>query len=258
MHEADLSDENCFLTLTFNDDHVPSVDSFRYDEFQAFMKRLRQYVRRRDIASGLPKEKWHKVRFYMCGEYGEKSFRPHYHALIFGFDFPDKVPLRYSGHSLYSRSADLEKLWTFGNSVIGQVTFESAAYVARYVMKKVNGKRHGEHYREKGVVDSDGVVQAAVPEFSRMSLRPGIGAGWIDKFTTDVYPSGRVVSRGREFKSPRYYDMRIKAVDPDVIEELALVREVEGRKRFADNTDERLAVRRRVAEAKVRLSRRDL
>lgn len=172
LHEASLHEDNCYLTLTLDDAHLTSM-SLDYSLFQGFMRRLRKEVG--------------KVRFYMAGEYGESNLRPHFHALLFGYDFPDKVHLRQSpaGFKLY-RSPLLESLWPFGFSSVGACSFESAAYVARYVMKKVNGELAEEHYGGR------------VPEFSRMSLKPGIGAGWIDKFAGDVIPDGKVVVNGKK------------------------------------------------------------
>jgi len=245
VHEASLHEHNCFVTLTYDNEHLPKDGSLVYRHFQLFMKRLRRRVRQ-------------PVRFYMCGEYGETNSRPHYHACLFGFDFADKVPLRYIGASLLSRSALLSELWPYGFSSVGTVTFESASYTARYVLKKVNGDRSAGHYAALGPVDSDGVVSPLLSEFTHMSLKPGIGAGWLDKFASDVYPEGKVVSRGRLANSPRYYDRRHAAVAPDVIEELSFQRELEGRSRFADNTDARLAVRREVALGRIRSLRRSL
>lgn len=172
VHEAALYKKNCYVTLTYNEESLESR-SLIYPHFQKFVRAFRKKIG--------------PVRFYMSGEYGENNLRPHFHALFFGYDFPDKVYLGKSpsGFTLY-RSELLESLWKFGFSSVGAVTFESAAYVARYVMKKVNGPMAEEHY--------DG----RVPEFSRMSLKPGIGAGWIKKFAGDVLPDGQVVINGRK------------------------------------------------------------
>lgn len=120
LHESSLYERNCFLTLTYSDEFLPFRGQLRYRDFQGFMKRLRKFA-------STP------LRFFMCGEYGTLNMRPHYHALIFGFDFDDKVPFRLldSGCRIYN-SSRLEKLWYFGASSVGAVTFESAAYTARY------------------------------------------------------------------------------------------------------------------------------
>ncbi len=200
MHEASLYDDNCFITLTYADAFLPPGGSLRKSDFQKFMKRLRRRF------SDIP------IRFYHCGEYGENTFRPHYHALLFNFEFPDKVLWSERGSFRVFRSSVLESLWPFGQSEIGSVTFESAAYVARYITKKVTGEPAEDHYRS---VDADGVIVDRVAEYSTMSLRPGIGKGWFDRFKSDVYPSDEVIVAGKACKPPRYYDSLLEKEDVD-------------------------------------------
>lgn len=235
MHEASLHERNCFLTLTYDDENLPKRGVLEYPTFQKFMKRLRKYA-----APVRP-------RFYMCGEYGPENWRPHYHGCIFGFDFPDKKVWSStpSGSSLY-RSADLERLWPFGFASIGAVTFESAAYVARYCVQKVTGHNAKDHYAR---VDADGEFSLP-PEFNHMSLKPGIGAPWLAKFQTDVYPHDYVVVNGHKSKPPKYYDRLFSRVDPDTMEGIAFSRDTLARSRFEDNTPERLAVKEIVQRAR--------
>ena len=139
-----------------------------------------------------------EIRFYMCGEYGENFGRPHYHAILFNVDFPDKTVWRKTktGYHQY-RSKILEELWPFGNSEIGTVTFDSAAYCARYIMKKVTGEASTFHYTTIDPVTGE-VLSERTPEFNNMSRRPGIAKGWFDAFhATDVVPHDHVVIRGR-------------------------------------------------------------
>lgn len=160
-HEASLSESNCFVTLTYDDEHLPWASSLYGRDVQLFLKRLRKEFSDETI------------RYFLCGEYGERFGRPHYHLLLFGFDFSDKVILgSRRGQSIW-RSPCLERLWPYGRSEIGSVTFESAAYVARYVMKKQ--------------VKRDAVDELREPEFIRMSLKPGVGVPWIEKFFKEVY-----------------------------------------------------------------------
>lgn len=133
MHEASLYDRNCFITLTYDDDNLPADRSLHYSHFQLFMKRLRK-------AHG------DGIRFYMCGEYGEKKGRPHYHACLFNFNFDDLTLWQERRGTKLYRSKSLERLWPYGFSTVGGVTFQSAAYVARYIMKKVTGDRAPDHY----------------------------------------------------------------------------------------------------------------
>lgn len=123
-HEASLHNSNCFLTLTYSPSHLPSDGSLDLRDFQLFMKRLRFR-----FGEG--------IRFFHCGEYGSKYGRPHYHALIFGFDFPDKVfHCEKKGYRYYISQA-LSELWPWGFCLISDLTFQSAAYTARYITKKI-------------------------------------------------------------------------------------------------------------------------
>lgn len=237
MHEASLYEHNCFITLTYDNDHCPTDRSLNYGDFQRFMKRFRKRF------------KGSTIRFYMAGEYGEKFERPHFHACIFGFDFSDKVLFKRtpSGALIY-RSQSLEYLWPFGYSSIGDVTFESAAYVARYVMKKRTGKGVGDHYETTDF--ETGEIKDRVPEFNRMSLKPGIGYGFYKKYTSDIYPHDYVVVNGREARPPKFYDKKFANDYPEDFEALQLERFIDAQSRFEDNTDERLLVKEQVALAK--------
>lgn len=200
VHEASLYDKNCFLTLTYNQEHLPQDGSLHLDHFQLFMKRLRK-----KFGSG--------IRFFHCGEYGEKFVRPHYHALLFNHDFDDKRFFSERNGNKIFTSDILSSLWTNGFSVIGDVTFDSAAYVARYVLKKVTGAAAVDHYGSRK------------PEYITMSRRPGIGKGWFDKFKSDVYPRDSVVVRGHVTRPPRFYDNLFQKIDPSTMALLKIDRE---------------------------------
>lgn len=212
LHEASLYENNVFLTLTYNDENLPTetddgipapkTSTLRKSDFQKFMKRLRK---RYGNTNGGP------IRYFHCGEYGEKKSRPHYHALIFNFDFSDKYLWRLSPCKSYQifRSKELEKLWPYGFCEIGSVTYQSAAYVARYVIKKHKGKDSFKHYSDYD--ESTGqVLFERIPEYVTMSRRPGIGKGWLEKYENDVYPHDSVVIDGSEWKPPRYYDNQLE------------------------------------------------
>ncbi|AXH74320.1 MAG: replication initiator protein [Microviridae sp.] len=211
LHEASLHERNAFITLTYDESSVPLGGSLKYRDFQLFMKRLRKLVG--------------KVSFYCGGEYGEQVMRPHYHACIFGYDFPDKVYFKKSsdGSKLYT-SKLLEKLWPHGMSSTGDVTFASAAYIARYCVQKVTGDRAAAHYR---VITDDGEIIDRVPEFNRMSLNPAVGKRWLEKFQTDVYPRDYVVVNGVKCKPPSYYDTLFEKENPGVFSELVAQRELD-------------------------------
>ena len=244
MHESQMHLGNSFVTLTYDDDHVPSDGSLNYRHYQLFMKRLRKKIG--------------PVRFYMAGEYGEKFGRPHYHACLFGAYFGDRQLFKRmgSGCDIYT-SELLSSVWTDGFASVGELTFESAAYVARYCMKKVTGDKADEHYRRTDFIT--GESYSIEPEFNRMSLRPGIGASWLDKYKTDVYPHDHVISNGFPAKPPRYFDQRLAVIDPDTSEFMELVRY---RKKMAscslDQSRDRLEVREKVARARLNFKQRNL
>lgn len=238
MHEAELHEQHCFITLTYSDEHLPVGGSLTKSDFQKFMKRLRRAFSSR------------KILFFHCGEYGEGLRRPHYHAILFGIDFhEDRVPFKKTetGDQLF-RSRRLEKLWKFGYSTIGQVTFESARYVASYVTKKITGDPAKAHYT---VVDAEGEMHELLPEYATMSLKPAIGKRWVQRFHGDVYPSGFVVVGGNRQKPPKAYDRFHEEVEPQAVADVQALRRafaVEPRAR-RDRTPRRLAVRHEVKKA---------
>jgi hypothetical protein len=254
MHEAQMHTSNCFITLTYAPEHCPKDMSLDYNDYQLFMKRLRKRFTGKTI------------RFYMAGEYGTNFDRPHFHACLFGLDFPDKkVFKRTSVGSVLYTSKILEELWPFGYSSIGDVNFESAAYVARYIMKKINGVTVNENHE---VVDAGahyqycdletGEIIQRKPEFNKMSLKPGIGQTWLDKYMSDVYTEDQVVVRGKKCRPPRFYDNKFKLKFPEEFDMIQFAREMEGRSRAEDNSLERLAVKEKVALAKLSLLKRTI
>jgi len=250
MHEASLHKENAFITLTYRPEDLPPDGGLRKKHFQNFMKRLRKHL--------APK----KIKFYMCGEYGDKNNRPHYHALIFGHDFHDRILYgqTQSGHDLYM-SPTLEKLWTHGFVQVGDVTYESAAYVARYIMKKINGRSSDQVDEKTGLKpyerfnDFTGEIHAVLPEYTTMSRGGrdgnGIASDWIARFSNDCYPKDYVTHDGIKRKIPRYYDEKVKKHNPDLIDSIKAHRAHKGYE-SKDNTPERLATREVVAKAKTK------
>ncbi len=237
VHEASLYESNCFITLTYDNDHLPLNGSLDKSHFQKFMKRLRFRFSEST------------VRYYHCGEYGERFRRPHYHACLFNFDFLDKKFFRESPGGRLFTSDVLSELWTSGFCLIGSVTFESAAYVARYIMKKVTGDRSADHYLS--APDEHGEVFPLLPEYTTMSRRPGIGREWYEQFSPEVREGDSIIIRGRSMKPPRYYDSIFEIDDPDAYAALKLERARDSVTRAADNTAERLVVREKCTEARV-------
>lgn len=170
---------------------------------QNFLKRYRKWLNS------------HKIRYAYCGEYGEKGDRPHYHALIFGHDFTDKNEKFKVGEHLIYTSAKLDELWGLGHCSIGNVTFDSAAYVARYVTKKVTGKKAAAHYGELLNKTTGELTPRRIPEFFETSRRPGLGRDWYEKYKSEVINTDSVLMNGKEIKPPKYYNNRIEIDDPE-------------------------------------------
>jgi hypothetical protein len=254
MHEAQLHEKNCFITLTYNNENLPKTGSLDKSDFQKFLKRFRK-----SIAPA-------KLRYYMAGEYGSTFGRPHFHACIFGYDFHDKELLKRtpSGSIIY-RSKNLEALWPHGYSSIGDVTFESAAYVARYIMQKQTGKVDPNHYTFCDI--QTGELIKLKPEYNRMSLRPitnkkgdpgGIGAEWYKKYKNDVYPHDFVEIRGKKIKPPKYYDQLYSKENPYEYDLILYNREKQAKLRPEEHSYERLLVKETVTKAKLQKLKRKL
>ena len=241
MHE-----ESSFLTLTYDDEHLPETGSLDHRHMQMFIRKLRKHCARHGK----------KIRFYLCGEYGEKTNRAHYHALIYGWKPADEKYYTTSGSKIKSKiytSEKLDKLWGKGKVWTGTVTFESAAYVARYIMKKITGQAAKKHYER--INPETGEIIDRKPEYTKMSLKPGIGATWLQKYNTDVYPEGTVVSRGNKGKSPKFYDKKYKKEKPLEYEDMLYERHK--RVQPGEHTKERLAVKETVAKAQIAFLKRN-
>lgn len=235
MHEAQLHEENSFLGLTFSDEHLPVDYSIDQRHMQLFMKRLRDKLE--------PKQ----VRFFLCGEYGDHGQRPHYHIILFNHAFLSDRKLykrTRNGDQLFT-SPTLEQLWPYGFSTIGSVTFNSAAYTARYAMKKMYGEKNADYYLREHPLHH--FIVRVKPEFLLMSRRPGIGAKWIQKYRRDVYPHDHVVTNGFPSKPPRFYDQQLSEEEAEQIK----------RRRIKDSLKqkEHRSNRRRFAKVQVRDAR---
>lgn len=240
MHEAQCHEAKCFVTLTYNNEHLPDDYSVSPRHMQLWHKRLRKKIG--------------SFRFFLCGEYGDQGLRPHYHVALFGYSFPDRKLWGKSdtGYPVY-RSAILETAWPFGNSEIGELTQESAGYVARYMLKKINGDRAPEHYRR--IHPLTGEVCQVTPEFIRMSNRPGIGAAWYEKYAGDAFPSDFVVINGQKRPVPRYYAKKLEEKEK---QKLVWERKKKAANHTDNNTPERLAVREESLALKVNKLKRTL
>lgn len=195
VHESQTSPASCFITLTYSDEFLPTDHSVKFDDYRAFMRRLRKR-----FGKG--------IRFFGCGEYSDApKLRPHYHALLFNFDFPDKTYWSTRDGNRVFKSEALSELWPFGLHEIGGVSVQSAGYCSQYVQKKQTGPVADDHYFRLSPVD--GQMYRVAPEFATMSRMPGLGDVWFDRFAADVFPSDHVIIDGVPRRTPVYYLKRL-------------------------------------------------
>lgn len=257
MQESKLWDSNYFLSLTYDDKHLPANFSLRSKDLQDFWKRLRKAVfAENGLVCRVPEYESiagkrtlvNGIRYFACGEYGDRTKRPHYHAICFNLEIPDLMPYKrnFDGSQLWI-SNWLSSIWGHGHVVIGAVTFETCAYVARYVTKKIYGLAAPEHY---------GVRE---PEFCRSSNRPGIGLGWFEKYSEEIPRLGSVLVNGVENRVPRYYLKKLQERDPEAYLIYKKKRDIIAKrtKDSPDKTQERLATREELQQYRATLLRRD-
>jgi hypothetical protein len=254
MHESTLHADNCFITLTYDDDHLPYDQGLCLDHLQKFFKRIRKYYEKENK----------RIRYFACGEYGDNTFRPHYHCILFGVDFADKQPLQITKSGSPICTSDiLSKLWQHGNSSIGQVTFDSCAYVARYITKKLNVSDHSSsqarsdfNLRYETVNLNTGEVYVRKADFIVMSRRPGIGKGWYDKYCNDVYPRDYIVLNGKSLRPPLAYDRWCDSGNHEIFRKIKHARIESAKLNPID--PERLEAREVIIKQRNNLFKRDL
>lgn len=214
IHEASTNDQNSFITLTYADEHLPADRQLDHTHFQLFMKKLRKLTNK-------------ELGFFMCGEYGEKNGRPHYHACIFGYDFPDKVFVRENEHGdQIWTSKILDSLWTYNDpelcpNEIGSVTQKSAGYVARYVLKKQSPE--------------------APQGYQKMSRKNAIGKAFIERWYKDIFIHARgaiILSDGTRTKVPRYYEKWLHKTHPDLWVRYVTQTKLENTKRLQQKAEQ--------------------
>lgn len=237
-HEIAVNDENCFVTLTYDDENLPKhgVD---IDHFQRFMKRLRYKYSEK------------KIKHYGVGEYGSEFGRPHYHVLLFGHDFSDKTYWALRNESKSYRSASLERLWPYGNSEVGEANFTSASYVARYLTKdyqKGIGQKGVREWRKALGIN---------PEFCSMSRggrkkgSHGLGYEWFEQFHEELLKFDSIIIQGSPLSPARYYDDLLGERYPEEAAKIKRNRRG-GNIPRPDKTTRQLYADKKILEAKIR------
>lgn len=238
---------NCFVTLTYRDKtdctdlqlseglHVPDDYSLHKSHFQKFIRRLRKHFPQ-------------KIRYFHCGEYGEETLRPHYHACLFNVVFDDQAIYQSKQGITTYYSPTLEKLWPYGFSTIGELNFDTASYTAGYILKKITGQQALDTYLRN---DQDGVAYWVLPPYVTMSLKPGIGQTFYEKFKSDFFPSDEtpVPGKGIIKKVPRYYQQLLERENPKLLERVKEFRQEFINTHRADFTPERLKAKFLCAQA---------
>ncbi len=228
MHEASQYKTNSFLTLTYRDEsecteherkngwHIPAGNTLVKKHHQDFMKRLRDHYDGR------------RIKYYQCGEYGDDNDRPHLHSALFNLAFEDEQFYSNNyGNPLFT-SQTLEKLWRYGFATIGDLSFQSASYVAGYILKKITGMKADDHYLR---YDDYGNPYWLQPEYSTMSTGhvkgDGIGAKWFKKYHEDVFPSEHypVPGVGLVRGVPRYYEQLAETMELTSLEDAKKIRQ---------------------------------
>lgn len=237
-HELLYHKTACFLTLTYNDENLVwgyQVPTLYPKHLEKFWKRLRKYF-------GVP-----GLRYYACGEYGDKRGRPHYHAILFGHDFIEdrQVQKECNGYRLYT-SKILDKLWSHGQCIIGEVNFDAIAYCARYTLKKQTG-------RNSGVYKTLGIE----PEFARMSRNPGIGSKFYEQYSVDLFPHDYAVTMdGVKLSVPPYYNNKFKQTNPGQYEDIVYNRLLKNDP--LRNSEKRRNARNTIKHSKIKTFERDM
>ena len=276
VHETTLhqhTNGNCFVTLTYRPKyectpeqlgkglHIPPDWSLNKRHFQLFMKRLRK------------KYKDRKIKYYHCGEYGNvckhginlelvgcpmcNLGRPHYHVCLFNISFnEDLVPYQTEtdGTERFT-SPILMDLWGYGHVDVAKLEFQSAAYVARYCMKKITGDLAEDHYQS---IDEYGEIKKLVPEYATMSN--GVGREWYEKYKDDLWPSDEmpVPGHGVVKKVPRYYEEILKTEDEEMLEAIKEKRLAYRDENAGEYTSQRLESRYKVKKAQTKLLSRTI
>jgi len=213
LHESKGHTFNSFVTLTYDDEHLPTSAAIEKLTLQLFFKRLRK--------AGFV------FRYFAAGEYGSVTNRPHYHVLFFGIDFHEdrKLYKRSETGNLYT-SEKLSSVWGLGHAIIAGFNYTTAQYVAKYIIGKKLGKGSADSPVYSRLDLSTGECFQVNPEFVLMSRRPGIGAEWYEKYSNDAFPSDFLIADGKKFSVPKYYLNKLEKTDNEMHESVKKKRRI--------------------------------
>lgn len=219
MLEAQKSENNFFITLTYDNLHEPIWESISTgektwdndgtwkgslapDDMKTFINSLRKHFERKGFKG---------IKYYYCGEYGETTHRPHYHIIL--MNCPLDIEQFYGTHidesyKAHWKSHELERWWNKGIIDIAELEWSCAAYVARYCMKKLTNETDPEYYYQQG----------KLPEYHRQSK--GIGMDYFQKNYKKIYQNDEMVLKTIKgnigsFKPPKAFDKKFKEIDPE-------------------------------------------
>jgi len=216
VHEGKMHKNNCFITLSYDEKHIPDRESLIKTAFPKFIRKLRQ------------KNSGKTIRYYHCGEYGEdqewkeyaqflpnykpKLGRPHYHAIIFNHDFERSELFKSTAGGDLFISNELSDLWGKGFCSVAELNQDTAQYVARYVTQKKTGEQAIEKYKRVCPITAE--IHPIQPEYSSMSLKPGIGYTFWEKYRREIINNDSVfhMAKGKVkiAKVPKYYDTQLE------------------------------------------------
>lgn len=240
MCECQKSEHNYFVTLTYDEINLPIAESANYNdtEFQndgtwrgtLYPKDVEVFIN--SLRKKLERNNHNGLKYFYCGEYCPTSERPHYHMIL--MNCPLDIKQFYSfkvdnkTQKLHWKSKELEKLWNKGFIDIGEVEWSSAAYVARYCMKKLTNETDKTIYYSQG----------KLPEFVRMSRRPGIGAEYFNRNVKEIYKTDNILMKNfhgntATYKPPKAWDRKFEKEFPEEWEKIKLSRQ-KAAKRAAD------------------------
>lgn len=238
-----------FLTLTYDDEHLPFDLGLDVEDWQKFIRALRKRVGR--------------LRYYHCGEYGSETDRPHYHAVIWGCDFSfDRKLYRTTPYGNLYTSPTIDRIWGKGYAPFGDVTPQSCAYVAGYVTKKLWGDRARDEYATAWGADLEtGEIVPQMwkkPPYSTMSLKPGIGRSYVEKYGEELYRRDEFLELGKKvLRPPKYFDKWLEETDPERLEAVQYERKQKADRYWRDRHSDRLRVKDRINEHREKRKGRD-